>query len=161
MELEVTAAILGFLTNDPEPVNLSCSAAEMGAYAGAGSWRASVAAGSILGELSAEQLEEIREHFADYGAWDDAEVAAWTESELRGLLLQEIAADWRESYEAQAESLGLELTESADWPAVADAVRALADSGTIQGRLYPADVPEMGGAPVSADKARWFVYLGN
>jgi hypothetical protein len=43
-----------------------------------------------------EQREAARAHFKQYGAWSEEEIAAWSEGELQGRMVQDVAAAIRE-----------------------------------------------------------------
>jgi hypothetical protein len=43
-----------------------------------------------------EQIEEARDYFADFGAWEDDEIQGWDENTINALLVQDIAANIRE-----------------------------------------------------------------
>tara|TARA_R110000787_G_scaffold259267_1_gene364585 strand:+ start:138 stop:491 length:354 start_codon:yes stop_codon:yes gene_type:complete len=43
--------------------------------------------------INKTHVEELRDHFAEYGAWEREEIEAWDLSELNALVIQEIAGD--------------------------------------------------------------------
>jgi len=46
--------------------------------------------------ITDQTREATQEHFAGYGAWTEEEIAAWTDKELNGVLVQLIAGDLQE-----------------------------------------------------------------
>lgn len=51
--------------------------------------------------ITEENKQEIRDHFASYGAWEEEEISAWSDTELNALLIQFISGDLKEWEEAQ------------------------------------------------------------
>lgn len=93
-----------------EASDYSCSTAERGAYAGAGSYAAAVrdamallpASNAVLNihfsTVSESDFDaQIIEWLKPWGAWDDAEIQAMGVEGRRGLLLQFITGDLREA----------------------------------------------------------------
>lgn len=78
--------------------------------------------------VSETQLDELRDYFEDFGAWDEDEIASWTHTELNALFLQLVAGDIREAMP--------ELLD--DYPAYL----AEAERGSISGRIYKCDIPD-------------------
>lgn len=122
MELNITDFF-----NNARPSYYSASAAELGDDAGRITWANAVdAAGQWPDWLDTEDARaEFRAYVKGFGAWDDAEIAAWTDEDLTALLIQLIAGDIRESG----------LQEGKTWP------EYLADSeaGRVPGNLYRAE----------------------
>lgn len=93
MEIDITDFF-----NNAAPMDYSASVAEIGRNAGPDTWRAAV-------EDSPDHMmidtDDKREAFRDYvrgfGAWDDAEIAAWSDVELNALFLQMISGDMRDA----------------------------------------------------------------
>jgi hypothetical protein len=80
------------------PRNYSASVAEIGANAGADTWRAAVADSSDYMILDTdEKREAFRAFVKSSGGWNAEEIAAWNDTELNALCLQWIAGDIRES----------------------------------------------------------------
>lgn len=75
---------------------LSASQAELGENAGQITWRNCVALAEQLPLVTDENRDDIREHFAAYGAWDRDEINAWSDTELSAMVWQEAAASMRE-----------------------------------------------------------------
>ncbi len=90
MEINVTALL------DQDCSLLSASQAELGPNAGEITWRNALALAERMPLATDENREAIRDHFRAYGAWDTAEVDAWTDAELSAMVWQEGAADMRE-----------------------------------------------------------------
>lgn len=61
-----------------------------------------------------EQFQAARGHFKEYGAWDAEEVASWSEDEILAMVLQEIAANVRES-PANIEGVSIYQMDSGEW----------------------------------------------
>jgi hypothetical protein len=116
------------LVSDVDPFELSRSVAEAGKDAGPTSWRnATTEAGER--PLDMADRDEARDFFRGFGAWDDDEIAAWSDSEVDALVLQYAAGDLREVQSlCPGDGLG-----DVDW----QEAEALAERGTIGGRLYP------------------------
>lgn len=93
MELNITA-----LYNSMCPRDYSASVAEIGANAGADTWRAACADSSDFMILDDDDKRQaMREYARAFGAWTDEEINAWTGIELNALLIQCISGDIRES----------------------------------------------------------------
>lgn len=75
---------------------MSASAAELGDDAGEITWRNCMAFAADNPLVTDENRDDIREHFAGYGAWDREEIAAWSDVELSAMVWQEAAACVRE-----------------------------------------------------------------
>lgn len=69
----------------------------------------------------------------EYGAWDAEEIAAWSEDELQGIIVQDVASAIREM-----EVAGGDYAE----------YERLCEEGTCSGRLS------------RGDNGRWYFYLG-
>ena len=116
MELNITR----FFT-EATPRDYSASVAEIGANAGADTWRAAMDDSPDYMLLDDdEKREAMREHIKGFGAWDDTEIAAMTDTALNALCLQMIAGDIREA--------GLDTTNP-DWD-------AYEKNDDIAGRLF-------------------------
>ena len=117
------------LLNDVDPFDLSHSIAEGGKNAGRDTWAASVdAAKRKRPVLKPSQRQAARDYFAEFGAWDDDEIRAWTHTELDALVLQYAAGDLREIQSlCPGEGVG-----DIDWTKA----EKLAERGTISGNLF-------------------------
>lgn len=83
-----------------EPKYMSASVFELGPCAGQITWRNCLEAADYNERLfSGCDYDALRDHFREYGAWEDTEIDAWDERELRALAIQEIAADYRTQVE--------------------------------------------------------------
>lgn len=81
---------------DEDCFYLSGSCAEHGDNAGQITWRNCLALAERLPLVTDANRDDIRDHFAEYGAWDREEIAAWTDTELSAMVWQEAAACMRE-----------------------------------------------------------------
>jgi len=95
MEIDITR----FLAIE-DPADYSASTAEIGPDAGRITWAAAMrfAAESDPPLLATEdRLDTFRDDMRACGAWEDAEINAWTPQECNALLCQRIAGDIREA----------------------------------------------------------------
>lgn len=99
---------------------LSGSVAELGENAGEITWRNSMEMGKRFPVVTADQIDELRDYYADFGAWEREEIDAWTFEEMNGMVTQEAAAEKRE----------LDRFET-----TADYHEA-AERGTVSGNIY-------------------------
>lgn len=133
-ELNVTALINRFSdSGDIDPMDLSGSVMEHGRNAGRITWNNCKDLAKEETDLSREILDHaqhVRDHFSEYGAWSENEIAEWSDRELVAITLQEIAASYRE-------------LESNDF-----------DQEKCSGRLYQCDIPD------HDQSGQWFLYLG-
>ena len=95
MELEITR-----FWNAAAFRDYSASAAEIGADAGRATWGAACDDSDDYPELLAtdEAREAFRAFVRDSGGWTHDEINAWSDSELRALLIQWISGDAREAF---------------------------------------------------------------
>ncbi len=92
--LEVTAFIL---RNEGRMEQFSSSIAESGLQnIGQVTWRNACAAMEQKTAWLCHDLAALREHFAEYGAWEADELAAMSGTELNALLVQFIAGEYQE-----------------------------------------------------------------
>jgi hypothetical protein len=77
------------------PRDYSASVAEIGANAGADTWRAAMECEPAM-LVTDEQLDAFRDHVRGFGAWTDAEIQAWTDQGLNALFVQLVSGDMRE-----------------------------------------------------------------
>lgn len=75
---------------------LSASRSELGDDAGKITWRNCLALAERLPLINDQNRDDARDHFKDYGAWDQEEIDAWTDTELSAMIWQEAAASMRE-----------------------------------------------------------------
>jgi len=137
MELNITEVF-----NAIAPRDYSASVAEIGANAGAHTWRAAVDDSPDYMLLGTEEKREaFRDHIKGFGAWSDEEVAAWPDVELNALFLQMIAGDMREA------DLHAGMTPE-EWAEYQEA----AEAGRVSGCIF--------GGPLSTD-GQIYYYLGN
>lgn len=119
MEIDITAF---FKAEDP--FNYSASIAEMGQDAGPRTWRNAVEAANTWNMLDTEEKrEEFRAHIKGFGAWSEAEIAAWTDQELNALFIQLVSGDMREA--------NLDVEEP-DW----DEYQKLCERGVVPSNIF-------------------------
>ena len=137
MELNITKVF-----NAIAPMDYSASVAEIGATAGADTWRAAVDDSPDYMLLDDdEKREAFKGLIKGFGAWSPEEIAAWSDVELNALFLQMIAGDMREA------DLHAGMTAE-EWQAYQEA----AELGQVAGTIY--------GGPLSTDGEIYY-YLGN
>lgn len=131
MELDIT-----HMVEDAESmVELSGSRMEHGANAGRITWNNSKEYGAAHPLLTNDEMREAaRSHFRGYGAWSEAEIAAWSEDDLQAITCQEAAAQIREMEVAGGDPAEYER---------------LCEAGTLSGRVY------------KGDDSRWYLYIGD
>ncbi len=82
--------------NEAAPMDYSASIVEIGANAGRDTWRHAMEDAPDYNMLDTDdKREEFRKYVKGFGAWDDAEIAAWSDIELNALLMQLISGDMR------------------------------------------------------------------
>lgn len=93
MEINITTFF-----NNAAPMDYSASVAEIGANAGADTWNAAKEdAPDYLMLDDSDKLDALRAYVKTFGAWNDAEIAAWSDIEINALFIQMIAGDMREA----------------------------------------------------------------
>ncbi len=118
MEINITRFF-----NEAYPSDYSASVAEIGNNAGADTWRAACDDSADYMMLDDDDKRQaFREYVKGFGAWDDEEIAEWSDIELNALLLQMISGEIREFRE---------LADS-DW----QQWQELAERGQVTGNLY-------------------------
>jgi hypothetical protein len=130
MELNITHMVE---SADDMPT-LSGSQAELGRDAGKITWNNSKAYAEANPILPDDDARDVaRQWLQGFGAWSEAEIAAWSNQELDALVIQFIAGDIREmeAFESEAE------------------YQKAAEDGTAGGRIY------------KGDSGQWFFYLGD
>jgi hypothetical protein len=88
MELDVTAMV----ERADDMIELCGSRMEHGQNAGQITWNNSVNYGRDQPLLKTDvERDAARRHFREYGAWSQAEIDAWSEEELQGIMCQDVA----------------------------------------------------------------------
>lgn len=127
MELNITAFF-----NAAAPMDYSASVAEIGRNAGPDTWRAACDDSADYPILNTDDKRDaFRDYVRDFGAWDDDEIAEWSDAELNALLIQMISGDMREP-------VGFELGPDATAEQWAE-YEAQCEAGQCSGRLFRAD----------------------
>ena len=122
MEIDITRFF-----EECAPRDYSASVAEIGQDAGAVTWAAACEDAPEFALLDTpEKRDAFRDYVRGFGAWTDAELSGWTDTELGALFLQLIAGDIREA--------GLD-TAAPDWAEY----EAGAQAGRYSGNLYRGD----------------------
>jgi hypothetical protein len=120
MEIDVT----NFFTM-AAPSDYSASCAEIGQDAGRVTWQAAIEDSEYYLMLDSEYSRDaFKNYVREFGAWDDADIAALSDIELNALFMQFVAGDIRESVFYRESEW--------DW----DAYYADAAAGRISGRLF-------------------------
>jgi hypothetical protein len=114
--------------DEAEPFEYSASMFERGANAGPETWASALEAATtrewpLLNHES--EYEALRDWFAEFGAWEEEEIAAWSNAEIEALLIQLISGDIRE----------MESLCGDDW----EEYERLSEAGTCGGRMYRGD----------------------
>ena len=93
MEIDITSIVL-----DVGTWPLSGSVATHGPNAGPRNWAAALeeAKRTVLLDTP-EKLDALRDYMREFGAWDDAEIDAWSDVECNAMFLQSISLDMREA----------------------------------------------------------------
>lgn len=87
--------ITNFVTNT-HPMDYSASVSEIGANAGRITWNNAIEDAPDYNLIrTGEQRAEFLAHVKGFGAWTEAEIAAWSDIELNALLMQLIAGEIR------------------------------------------------------------------
>jgi hypothetical protein len=93
MEIDITR-----FCAENAPADYSASVAEIGDNAGTITWDAAKNEALRAPPLTTdEQLEALRVYVKGFGAWSDAEIAAWTPAECNALFIQLVSGDLREA----------------------------------------------------------------
>lgn len=91
MEINVTKVVAATIKN---PFRFSASFVEIGEYAGEVTWRNAL--NQRLLKLNKDEVAAFKEYAADFGAWEDDEIAEWTNNEATALFVQLVSGDCRE-----------------------------------------------------------------
>lgn len=126
MEINITRFM-----REGAPSDYSASRAELGDKAGEITWGHAVEDAKEWRMLTDEDdREQFRDHIRQFGAWDDDEIAEWSDDELEALLIQCISGDMRDA--------GLTgLPTDAEWAEY----EAGAEQGTYSGRIMRSVTP--------------------
>jgi hypothetical protein len=121
MELDITQFF-----SDAAPMDYSASQAEIGASAGADTWRAACDDSEDYPLVDTdEKRDAFRTFVRSSGGWNDDEINAWSDTELNALCLQWVAGDMRECGIGPDSSLE-------EW----QEVRQRQEAGNLPSRLY-------------------------
>ncbi len=119
MELNITKFF-----NDAAPMDYSASVAEIGDNAGADTWRAACEDSQDYCILDTEEKRVAFRAFAlSSGAWNEEEIATWSDKELNALCMQWVSGDMREG--------DLDVAEP-DW----DNYQKDSEAGRVSGRIF-------------------------
>lgn len=129
MELDITRFVRA---NRGDMDRFSDSIARSGlSNIGAVTWHNACEAMASESDWLTSNLDALREHFSEYGAWDEEELAAMPGAELNALLVQFIAGDWQEREDAR-------------------------ERGRAELRAWE----ENFGGRLTGHRGRWFYYVG-
>jgi hypothetical protein len=119
--------------NEAPVFDFSHSQMEGGPNAGPETWNnAKDAAAESPLLTTPEQLDALREYVKGFGAWDDEEIAAWSDNEVNALFIQLLSGDMREA------GLDNEPDEDA-WKEY----ESRAEAGQCQSNIYKGDDGEI------------------
>lgn len=119
MEIDITSFF-----ESANSFEFSASHAERGRNAGPETWANAKQEGADAPLLTTpEQMQALRDHVKEFGAWDAEEIAAWGDIECNALFIQMVSGDMREG--------GLDSGEP-DW----EAYEAGQEKGTYSGSIY-------------------------
>lgn len=91
MELNITQFV-----NTQHPSDYSASVAELGWNAGQLTWNAAKECEVTLLHTD-DEIQETKDFFESFGAWDAEEMSARTNNEVNALLIQFISGDMRDN----------------------------------------------------------------
>jgi len=136
MEIDITQFFL-----DACPRDYSASIAEIGQDAAKSTWQAACDDAEDYAAFldTEEKRDAFRDHLRGFGAWDDDEIAAYSQTELTALFMQMVSGDMRDA--------SLDAIDP-DW----DDYERGAERGTYSGRICRAG---------SGDEFRVYYYLGD
>lgn len=125
MKIDITAFV-----KNADPFEFSASRMARGENAGPETWRnANTEAVERPLLHTKAQLYAMRDWMKESGAWDKAERAAMSDTELNALFIQLISGDIREAEELCGDSMDSAMF---DWREYED----LAEQGTINGNIW-------------------------
>lgn len=136
MEIDITDFVRTAETHD-----LSGSVAELGKDAGKITWNNAVREAATTQLITESGRDEFESWVRAFGAWDRAEIAAWSLDECNALLIQYISGDLNELESlcySDSDEFGI------DWRKA----EKLSERGTISGCIFK-----------SADRV--YFYMGN
>lgn len=123
MEINVTSLVV-----DGDMFEFSASCAERGRNAGPETWANAKAEAAERPILTEDQLDDFRCYVKGFGAWEEAEIAAWNLTECNALFVQMVAGDIREAQSlCSGDGIG-----DIDW----EAYEALGHEGTVSSRVF-------------------------
>ena len=127
MELDIT----DFVRN-ADPCEFSASRAEIGNDAAKITWNATLQEAANTQFITADNRDELERWVQEFGAWEQADITAWSFDECNALLIQFISGNLRE-----LESLCFSASgeHGINWRKAG----ILADKGTISGNIYKGD----------------------
>ena len=124
MEINITR----FIT-DCDPFEFSASRLERGDNAGPETWANAQNEASRAPLLTTpKQLEALRDYVRDFGAWEDDEIAAWSDDKCNALFIQLVSRNMREA------GLGEVDLDDFDW----EKYERRAEKGNISGNIFRA-----------------------
>lgn len=116
------------LVTELNPADLSGSIMERGKNAGTETWQNSLEAAGAGLLTDESERRAVRAWAKEFGAWNAAEIAAWSDLELDALVLQYAAGDLREAQDlCPGDGLG-----DVNWTEA----ETLAHEGTLAGNLF-------------------------
>lgn len=123
MEIDITSFF-----NNEDPAEFSASRAELGDDAGRITWGYALSRADTDPILTAPaQIDALRSYVKGFGAWDDEEIANWTEAECNAMFIQLISGDMR-----QIENLCMADNGDVDW----NKHEELAQQGQLAGNIF-------------------------
>jgi hypothetical protein len=78
-----------------DPYKFSASVAELGEDAGSITWNNALEAAKTWEAIKPTDMPELRSYFKTFGAWSSEELIGFSCLDLRALVIQLIAGDWR------------------------------------------------------------------
>ena len=132
LELKIPQAILD------EPQAFSASVIELGPNAGQITWAAAQNEGVEIWDLTDDQVQELRDYFDSFGAWDD--IQTLPVEEIKALLTQFVSGDLREYQDLKDEfhdhSKSRRTNEDGEDRTWADEWDSLRIEGTVSGNIF-------------------------
>lgn len=112
--------------NNATPFDYSASKVEKGENAGRDTWQAACTDSTKYPLINLENADDFKQHVRGFGAWNEAEIAKWSDIELNALFVQMVSGDMREG--------GLDVPKP-NW----EEYEADAESGRVSGNIYRGD----------------------
>jgi len=100
MELDITVML------DENLMNYSASAAELGYFSSGECWKITwnnALNTDVTLVSTASEIQECKDYFKCFGAWDNEKIAAWSDNEVNALVIQLVSGDLREYLDAKEE----------------------------------------------------------